>query len=317
MTLSPHIELIIRGIYRNRVLNIQKNGRLDKIFSSFRRIMIERKKVDFSKVINHLVSIGIKEGDIIIVHSAYLQFMGSGISPDHILNELISLIGANGTLVMPVMRTYPESPNDDEVLFAEIDGIKFEYDVNKSKIWTGILPYKLFKKKGSVTSRFPINTLTAFGPDAKKMFNSELDEELPTPNGLNSAWKYCADKDAWIISLGTDLTHSLTMIHTAEDTNRENWPIKNWYRRKRFIIRDNDFEMEKIVLERHPRWGMLHYAERTLCKDLIKNNLLTSVEIDGVLVESLKSKSLLNFLNEKNKEIKGYPYYWVKQNFKN
>lgn len=311
LALSPHIELIIRRIYWNRLFHafLSKNT-----FNKYKmRKSHEINKFDFSKIIKYLTELGIKEGDIVIVHSSYFSLSVCGLNPNQIINSLISLVGANGTIVMPVFRIYPEETIENTFLHADITNILFQYDVKKSKVWTGMLPYFLMKKVGSVTSRFPLNTLTAFGPEAKKMFKTELDDEFPTPNGMKSAWNYCADRDAWVISLGTDLTHSLTMIHTAEEIDLEKWPIKNWFRKKNFIIKDEDFEIEKTVLERHPKWGMLNYAERTLCKDLIKNNILTSVDIEGVLIETLKSKSLLNYLNIRNKEVKGYPYYWVRQ----
>jgi aminoglycoside 3-N-acetyltransferase len=116
------------------------------------------------------------------------------------------------------------------------------------------------------------------------------------------------DNSAYIVSIGTDLTHSLTMIHTAEDSN-PNWNVKNWYRERKFIIIDGEFRMEKTILERQPHWGVLHFGERKLSHDLQKKGLLRSANIDGILVEVLEAKALVNFLNNKNNT--GYPYFWI------
>ena len=96
------------------------------------------------------------------------------------------------------------------------------------------------------------------------------------------------------------------MIHVAEDVNSR-WPVKDWYRKKNFIINDGVNKIEKTFLERHPKWGTLHFAERTLCKDLASSNLLKTVVVDGILLEAVKAQDLIVFLNRKNNN--GYPYF--------
>ena len=136
-----------------------------------------------------------------------------------------------------------------------------------------------------------------------------LEGELPAPNGPQSAWRYAMDKNAWVVSIGTDLTHSLTAIHTSEDMKRFDWPVEGWYRHKRFRIVVGDEVQEKVVLERHPRWGMLHFGERKLCHDLILQGVMSSDRVEGLVVETLRAKALYEFLNARNSN--GYPYFWV------
>jgi aminoglycoside 3-N-acetyltransferase len=303
MGLSPHIEMLIRRLYRSpfifKLLSRNKKPKASQNYSD----------VDFEKVIQYLKKIGIKKGDILIVHSAFRPLKGAHLSPKDIVNKLIDLVGNTGTLVMPVIRKYSESPSEKEALTASIDHINFTYDVKNSKVWTGIIAKTLMGFENAVTSRFPINTITAIGKHSLEMTKNNLDGDLPAANDENSPWYYCTLNNAWVISLGTDLAHSLTMIHTAEDVNRKKWPIKNWYREKKFTIIDGDFKTEKVVLERKPNWGMLHFGERTLSKDLIRANIMDSKIIEGVLIESLKSAELFSFLNSKNTN--GYPYFWV------
>ena len=65
----------------------------------------------------------------------------------------------------------------------------------------------------------------------------------------------------------------------------------------------------KIVRERQPKWGALHWAGRKLGKDLYNAKILLSHNIDGILIEVMKAKDLIDFLNSRNS--KGYPYYGV------
>lgn len=303
MGASPHIEMMVRRVYRSPLLST--------FFKPSKRIKKEEKvaTANFKNILKYLNSIGIKKGDIVIVHSAYGSLKSTGLTPRQIIDLLLDMVGVEGTIAMPVIRKYPESPLEKDALVASVDNILFTYDVQNSKVWTGILPKTLMMRQDAYTSRFPLNTLTAVGSDAKEMMKNNLEGDLPTPNGVNSSWKYCADRNAWVISLGVDLTHSLTMIHTVEDVKKFDWPILDWYRKKKFRIIDNDFVEEKIVLERHPKWGMLHFAERKLANDLIMKGIMKTCMIDGVLVESLQSKDLIGFLDKNNS--KGYPYYWV------
>lgn len=308
MGFHPAFEMIVRRIYRSQFLGKFINKKQKQ------KLNTTPLNISFDKIVEYLRKLGISKGDILIVHSAYGSLKGSRLSPNEIIDKLIAIVGEDGTLAMPVIRKFSESPDEKEALTASIEEIIFTYDVQNTPIWTGVLPKTLMNRDGAVTSRFPLNTLTAMGKHAEIMMQNNLDGELPAPNGINYPWKYCTDHDAWVVSLGTDLTHSLTMIHTAEDVKKENWPIKGWYRKKRFKIQDGDFYCEKTILERHPKWGMLHFGERKLSSDLIKSGVLKSNVIDGVLIESLKSKDLFNFLNSRNSN--GYPYFWVKKYLK-
>ena len=104
--------------------------------------------------------------------------------------------------------------------------------------------------------------------------------------------------------------YSRYRCRTIEDCMDDNWPIKDWYRERKFkIINGNQIEY-KIIRERKPIWGSLHWAGRTLANDLIKHNVVKSICINGVIVEIINSKELELFLNSKNKN--GYPYFCVK-----
>lgn len=312
MASSPHVEMVVRRLYRSSYFNNFLSKFKSKKKASGQTVP---RKIDFERITDHLINKGIKKGDILIVHSGFKPLKPSGLSPEEIVQKLKDLVGETGTLVMPVIRKYPESPPESEALTADISDIRFTYDVQNSKVWTGIIPKTLMHMEGSVTSRFPLNTVTANGPHGQVMIADNLKEDKPTPNGQYSPWKYCTDHNAWVVSLGVDMAHSLTMIHTVEDVKKFDWPIKKWYREKHFTIIDGDFKQDKTVLERRPQWGMLHYAERTLSKDLLSSQVMSSSSVDGVGIEVLRSMDLYEFLNSRNSN--GYPYFWLGKSLKN
>ena len=301
--LSPYIEVKLRQLYWENSSKLKKNKPLKNIK------LKNDTKIDFSEIINYLKKSGVKDGSLLIVHSAYDVLENTGLSADEIVNELIKLVGHNGTLAMPVIRHFKGEPKYDEILTANIEDTLFEYNVEKSVVITGFLPYSLMKCKNSFTSRFPLNPMTAVGLLAEEMMRKNLDGDFPTPHGINSSWNFCLNNNAIVLGLGIDLVHYLTILHVAEEAF-DDWPIskEDWYRKRKFKIIDGDDSIEKNVYERKPKWGMLNLAETKLKKDIFKNKLLKFIEIDGVHVSLVNSKEYISFLRKNNK--KGYPYYF-------
>lgn len=300
LSISPIVEIFIRRIYW---LN-------NNLFSKFKKNNPNNSQLkSFEKIISQLYKFGLTEGDILVLHSSFDCLQSTLKSPKNIIDELLLLIGENGTLVMNASRSFPEEKKHKDYLRTEYNNEVVIYDVKKSRVWTGVLPHTMVKDKRSKISRFPINPIVAIGSKSVDITENNITGEFPC--GLNSSWKYCVDNNALVVGIGVDLTHSLTIIHVAEDMLGINWPIKNWYRERKFRVIDTQNNFDKIIdiKERHPKWGTLHFAERTLCKDLLKAGILKSELIDGVLVESLRAKELIDFLNQKNQN--GYPYFYT------
>ena len=306
---SFHVEMVIRRIYWSKITQFIRKRFVVTDLGTKKSTIINLENIN-----NHLKKIGLKKGDILIVHSSFTPFENSGISPFDIINMLLDLVGKEGTLVMPVIRSHEKYKKNKNIKNDNLEVVEFEYNVKKSPVRTGIIPFYLMNKKNAITSLIPFNTITSIGSESKQMIKDELLDKFPTPNGINSPWKYCTDRNALVISLGIDLTHSLTILHTPEDVMNENWPVKDWYRKRKFKITNKDFVLTKTFKERKPDWGKLHFGERTLAKDLLAESIMNSVSIDGVLVESLRSKDLFNYLNSRNHS--GYPYFWIKKHLK-
>ncbi|QFT08594.1 AAC(3) family N-acetyltransferase [Vibrio sp. THAF190c] len=301
---SPYVELIGRYLYWKNVDILESRAKKSS------KQAVSDNPVDFDKIISCLKDNGVGEGDLLLVHSAYSPLKNSGLSPREVNNELCSLIGDSGTIAMPAMPKFKNEETKIDYLSSIVPDETYEYDVRRTPIKTGLLPAYLHRNKKSVRSRHPINTMVAMGPLAHYLMEDNLSGDSPLPCGYSSSWSKCVENDAIIISIGTDLTHSLTAIHVVEDRMDTDWPIRNWYRTKKFVVTDGEFTKEVTLRERRPKWGALHFAERTLCKDLLNEGLLSSTKIDGVLVEVIRAKALIQFLESRNRT--GYPYYGVK-----
>ncbi len=310
LALNPWIEVVVKYLYWHFPL---LNRVLGKMVTKLRRTQTRSRIAEVA--VNHetatllwqqLHDWGVNAGDILIVHSSMSNLKSLGLSPPEINAALRALVGDPGTLAMPAIPYFPEEPVGVDRLSDRICQVPVAYDVEKTMPWTGALPKALMQTPGAVRSHHPLSTMVAVGPEASVMMAHNLDGEAPLPGGVHSSWYYCANRNAKIVALGTDMAHSLTMIHVAEDAYENDWPIANWYRLRLFDITSGGVTRRITVRERHPKWA-IHYAERTLANDLRRAGILRATTVYGVTMEFLESAALLDFLNAR--KAKGYPYF--------
>jgi aminoglycoside 3-N-acetyltransferase len=297
------MEVLLRQLYWN---NVDTFAHFRPKFRSKKSTKKNIGSCNILQLTATLTKMGVVKGSLLIVHSSYASLESTGLSPNELINELLNLIGEDGTLAMPVIRKYKEEPKrGKEYLTYNMDNIECVYNVQKSPVITGLLPYCLMKRKDSVTSRHPLNPMTAVGPLAREMMQNNSEGEKPSPHGPNSAWKFAFDHNALVVGLGIDLAHYVTITHVAEEAF-PGWPVRDWYRERKFKIVDKDFETNIIVKERKPQWGTLYYADRNLKKRILKENILHTEKIHGIDISLLESRTYINYLRSINQ--KGFPY---------
>ena len=302
--LSPHIEVFFRKLYWKHVRKLRKYRPATHVTAK----ATENKKANFEDVISFLKEKGVKEGMLLVVHSSYEALECTGLTPEEIIDALLKLVGPTGTLAMPAIRRYKGEPSVENILSFNTDDLVCVYNVKKTLITSGLLPYYLLKRSDSEVSRHPLNPMVAVGPLAKEMMKHNLDGETPSPHGPNSSWKFCLDHDAFVVGLGVDLGHYNTMIHVAEEAFDDwRWDDNSWYRLRQFDVVDEDVRRRVVVRERRPEWGMLRIAEKKLAKDLLKYGVMEKKMEGGILICFEKSRELISFLRMRNKN--GYPYY--------
>jgi aminoglycoside 3-N-acetyltransferase len=162
------------------------------------------------------------------------------------------------------------------------------------------------KMPGARRSIHPLNSITACGAMVDRIFAKEKIDTLDLPCGPNSTWASLFHMNAKIIMLGVDLTHSLTMIHVAEDCYEAEWPVKGWYRERLFKIKNQGCEKLVTVRERHPKWAM-SYAERKLSRDLYASGVANRCSVGSLEITVVESEKLIEFLNNRKK--RAYPYH--------
>ena len=107
--ITPVFELIIRKIYYS------ENRFVKRIVCYFINKTEKREAfhipVDDSKwvnVKNHINSLNIRQGDLLIVHSSAEELSNIGVNPKEVLEYLFDLVGEEGTLAIPCFPLYDE-----------------------------------------------------------------------------------------------------------------------------------------------------------------------------------------------------------------
>lgn len=269
-------------------------------------------KLSFSgaELLLTLRKMGINDDDIILVHSSMKELAPMGLTSTEIIQLLMNELCPTGTIVCPTFPLYSKEPHGMERMTKDISSQTFDYNVQKTKSWTGELGRALMKVPGARRSIHPLNTITAYGTAVDQIFINESIDKLDLPCGENSTWAMLAKMNTKIIMLGVDLAHSLTMIHVAEDCYESEWPVKNWYRKRLFKIINQANEYLVVVRERHPKWAM-SYAERKLSRDLYSKGIAKKSSIGSLEIAVVESTILIEFLN--SKKSRAYPYYltWI------
>jgi aminoglycoside 3-N-acetyltransferase len=307
---SPWVEVFVKTLYwRCDFINkfLGKHSRK----SSKSLIGVNQRPINFKVIENMLQEGGIVPGDILIVHSSGVALSRTSLTALEICKELIHFLGPDGTLAAPAIPLFREESKGVDRLSDDICNSRLVYDVKRTRSWTGELSKAIMGMPGSVRSSHPLNSMVAVGKHAEAMMAKNISGDLLTPCGVDSSWKYCYDRNAKIVFLGVDASHNITMIHVAEDAWEDEWPVKNWYRERLFLIKNQGLTVDLRVRERHPKWS-IYYAERTLQKDLLRHQILNSKEVDGLSIGICQSRQLIEFMNHRKR--KHYPYwipFWV------
>ena len=300
---SPLLEVTVKNIY-------WRSNSLIRLSALLKKKLAQRgsnlQRVNFDAVLSNIRSAGVREGDILIVHSSMKKLRSTGLSPDEIIDSLKSIVSDAGTLALPAFTYYSGEPTG----VTKLDDTKYRqtltYDMRTTaSIWTGVLAKCLVARGGAVRSRHPINSMVALGPHASDLMRGNLRGNEPTPCGPGSSWEFCYRKNAKIVALGVDLAHSLTMIHVAEDAFQSDWPVDKWYRSRKYRVIDNDYDSVITVRERRHNWSVF-YAERSFSRDLRNDLISKSFVVDGLKMTYCESERLINYLRSKNRA--GYPY---------
>jgi aminoglycoside 3-N-acetyltransferase len=164
--------------------------------------------IGFTDLVAGFKQIGLQAGDTVLVHSAYKSFGGVEGGPQVVIDALLDVLGADGTLIMPA----------------------FNFDFNKGQPWDvrtspsqmGVLTELVRNDPRSKRVFHPIYSFSIIGKYADELTR----ERYKSSYERKSVFGKLRDLDAKIMIIGLDYTHSFTFVHHVEEMEGVNYRFK-------------------------------------------------------------------------------------------
>jgi len=160
--------------------------------------------INFDDLVKGFKALGIKKGDILLVHSSFKSFGGVEGGPETVINALLHVLGIEGTLLFP---TFTFQFCDD----FNSNGEGY-FDVDQTPSEMGILTEIFRKMPGVKRSINPIYSVAVYGKFADEL-SSVSDKSV---FGKESIFGKLYQKNGKIMIIGLSYDHSWTFSHYIE-----------------------------------------------------------------------------------------------------
>lgn len=158
----------------------------------------------FKIIVDDLKNIGVKEGDVLVVHSSMKSMGHVEGGPECVIAAMREVIGESGTLLFPTF-TYRTSYEDAF------------YSNKDTPSCVGLLSETFRKMDGVYRTNHPTHSVGIIGKLTEELIRGE--EMDDTPMGIHSPYRKLAAVNAKILMLGCHLSHNSYMHALEEDAN--------------------------------------------------------------------------------------------------
>jgi len=166
--------------------------------------MADRTVVTRTDLVRGLREVGIREGDIIGVHSSLSRFGYVEGGAEAVVEALLEAVGPSGSVVVPTYSKnveHVERTPEEKALGMTWKSRILPFDPKTHGCWTGKIPDTFWRRPAAVRGTHPTHSLSAIGPHAEE---------------LVKGWHALRDLDGHIVLLGVTLTCCSSM-HLAEE----------------------------------------------------------------------------------------------------
>ncbi len=160
--------------------------------------------VDLEEIVKSLKFLGLKNGDIVLVHSSLSSFGYVEGGAKTVIKALIESVGTEGTVLVPTLTGTAKDGPDNPPIF----------DVRKTPCWTGRIPSEFMKDPKAKRSLHPTHSVSSIGPLTDCLIAGH--ENSITPCGKTSPYYRLAEKGGYILLIGVN-QESNTTLHTVEE----------------------------------------------------------------------------------------------------
>jgi len=191
---------------------------------------------DSADLLEQLQRVGVRAGQVIIVHSSFDQFEGFRGKPSEVIGVLQQAVGPTGTILMP---TIPFTGSAlDYVREAPI------FDVRRTPSKMGLITELFRRSPGVIRSVHPTHSVAAWGARA-----AELIRDHPiamTPCGAGSPFAKLIEHEGKILLLGTGI-EAMTFYHTIEELIEPYMPFTP-FTEEQFTLKSKDSDGSVVTI---------------------------------------------------------------------
>lgn len=192
---------------KEKVVEVHKERKLEQM----KKI---RSTITKGQILGDLRKLGLKEGDIVLVHSSLSSIGYVEGGADTVIDALLRAVGDKGTILMPAFSYH------HDVLTTLKSGVLFDPKDTPSSV--GVIAETFRLRKEALRSLHPIHSVTAIGPQSKYLLKDH--NKSQTPYGRNSPFYKLIVMDGYILHLGSSFGRT-TSVHVIESLV-DNFPIK-------------------------------------------------------------------------------------------
>lgn len=211
------------------------------------------------KIASDLQLLGVNKNDTLLVHSSYSAIGKNEKGPEEVIHAILSVIGQQGTLLMPGFNGGQQ--------YAQAVENKF-FEVKSSPSQLGIITELFRRNFPSKRSLHPTHSVTALGVKADEMIAGH--EKCLISTGIGSPFDKLKKANGKILLLGVD-HRSNTFLHYAENTLGAPTISKN-----KFTMKVIDYQDKIIRVDTYP-----HFPGLPRCYDRLNSELPESVQKKG------------------------------------
>lgn len=166
------------------------------------------KKYTSKDIVSIMKKMGMKEGSIVCIHSSMKEFYNFKGTPNDLINEILSVIGSEGTLVMPA---YPKKLCTDSVFNPKTD-----------PTGAGLLAETFRKVPGVLRSNNVQHSVCAIGKYASYLLEEHTSGEDCWDT--TSPWYKMCISNALVFNLGMPRSYIGTFHHCVESLLKHTHP---------------------------------------------------------------------------------------------
>jgi len=197
MRLIDKVYSFVPPFLRRRIPSFRRQRRFNKIKKT--------KPVTKQDILNDLRKLGLKEGDIVLVHSSLSAIGYVEGSTDTVIDALLEAVGEDGTIMVP---TFPFI--DFMASYVKKNPV---FDVRRTPSKMGVITEKFRQRTESLRSCHPTHSVAAIGKQALFMTAGHENSYYPFDKS-SPFWKLIEIK-GYVLLLGVDY-ESMTVFRTFE-----------------------------------------------------------------------------------------------------